>query len=124
VQLVRWDEVPTENVNETTALQVVWSPKATLARFSFAKGAYVDPHKHEAEQHTALVRGAMTVRLEGQDVTLFPGDVLIIDSWTQHEVWFLEDSIVLDFFAPAREDWRKGERDYLRGARCQALPAK
>src|SRR5262249_22129516 len=101
------------------ALQAAWSEKATLARFIFASGAHVEAHKHEAEQHTVLLQGAMTIRLEGRDVTLAAGDVLIIDSWSEHEVWFHEESIVLDFFAPAREDWRRGERGYLSAAKTQ-----
>ena len=31
-----------------------------------------------------------------------------------HEVEALEDSIVLDVFSPARDDWRRGEDAYLR----------
>lgn len=116
MQLIRWDTVPVETLGPKTVLQAVRSDKATLARFVFLKGAHVDAHKHEAEQHTCLIEGVMAIRLEGKDVTLLPGEILIIPSCVEHEVWFLEDSIVIDFFTPARYDWERGERAYLRGA--------
>ena len=44
-----------------------------------------------------------------RSVTHPDGASLVIRSFELHE-----DSIVLDVFAPAREDWRRGEDAYLR----------
>jgi hypothetical protein len=41
--------------------------------------------------------------------------VLVIPTWIEHEVWFLEACVVLDFFSPQREDWKQGHEAYLRG---------
>ena len=43
------------------------------------------------------------------------GASLLIESDVPHEVEALEDSVVLDVFAPRREDWIRGDDAYLRG---------
>lgn len=112
---VRWEDVPREKLAEGVERQVVWGERGTLARFTFAKGIHVSPHKHEAEQHTCLLEGTMRVRVEGRDIELRAGQVLVLPPWAEHEVWFLEDCVVLDFFAPPREDWKRGSHAYLQG---------
>jgi quercetin dioxygenase-like cupin family protein len=39
---------------------------------------------------------------------------MLIPPDTAHGVEALEESIVLDFFSPAREDWQSGADNYLR----------
>jgi hypothetical protein len=37
-----------------------------------------------------------------------PGDVVVIPGGAEHEGWFREDSEVIDFFAPRRDDFLLG----------------
>ena len=37
-----------------------------------------------------------------------PGDVVVIPGGAEHEAWFREDTEVIDFFAPARDDFLVG----------------
>jgi hypothetical protein len=37
-----------------------------------------------------------------------PGDVVVIPGGAEHEGWFREDSEVIDFFAPPRDDFLVG----------------
>jgi hypothetical protein len=39
---------------------------------------------------------------------LRPGDVMVIPGGAEHEAWFREDTQVIDFFAPPREDFLLG----------------
>ena len=39
----------------------------------------------------------------------------MIEANKEHEVWALEDSLLLDFFAPPRLDWLTGHQQYLEG---------
>ena len=39
---------------------------------------------------------------------LRPGDVMVIPGGTEHEAWFREDTEVIDFFAPPRDDFLVG----------------
>jgi hypothetical protein len=37
-----------------------------------------------------------------------PGDVVVIPGGSEHEAWFREDTEVIDFFAPPRDDFLIG----------------
>ncbi len=41
--------------------------------------------------------------------TIKPGDVAAMPGWVEHEAFFPEDTEVVDFFAPVREDFLTGE---------------
>ncbi len=112
---IRWEEIPKEKIGEGVERQVIWGDKSTLARFHFAKGVHIPPHKHEGEQQTYVLEGAMRINAAGRDFELRAGEVLVIPTWIEHEVWFLENCVVLDFFSPPREDWKQGREAYLKG---------
>jgi quercetin dioxygenase-like cupin family protein len=112
---VRWDDIPSEQLTDTLQRQAVWGEKSTLARFTLAKGTHVSRHKHENEQFTLMLQGSMKMNLAGRDLVMRAGDVLVIPPWKEHEVWVLEDAVVLDFFTPTRQDWKEGQHQYLQG---------
>jgi quercetin dioxygenase-like cupin family protein len=117
MELVRWESQPKEQLAEGVARQVVWGERATLARFEFARGMHAARHQHPAEQHTCVERGALRIAAGGREFTVRAGEMLLIPGATEHEVWALEDSVVLVFFAPARDDWKsEGGSHYLTGA--------
>jgi len=111
-RLLRWDDIPIQKMGDTILLQLVWTERATLARFEFTKGTHVPRHKHDAEQHTCLINGTMNMRLGETMFKVQPGEIVIIPPNVRHEGWFLEDSVVIDFFTPARSDWLRGEFIY------------
>jgi hypothetical protein len=47
----------------------------------------------------------MEFRLGGEQRICGQGDVVVIPGGTEHEAWFREDTEVIDFFAPPREDF-------------------
>ena len=61
-----------------------------------------------------MERGALKFIIEGRDVVLRAGESLAIPSNVPHGVVALEDTIVVDVFSPAREDWLRGDDAYLR----------
>ena len=115
MQLVRWSEIPSEKISVGVERRVIWGERGTLARFAFRRGTHVSRHSHQSEQHTCVLEGALRVALAGREITLRAGEVLVIPGGVEHEVWMLEDSVVLDFFAPPRDDWRLGAHHYLLG---------
>jgi hypothetical protein len=59
----------------------------------------------------AALRGGFRVmkfRLGSEQQVCGPGDVVVIPGGTEHEAWFREDTEVIDFFAPPREDFLLG----------------
>ena len=47
-------------------------------------------------------------RLGSEQRVCGPGDVVVIPGGMEHEGWFREDSEVIDFFAPPRDDFLVG----------------
>jgi hypothetical protein len=54
------------------------------------------------------VQGQDGVRLGSEQRVCGAGDVVVIPGGTEHEGWFPEDTEVIDFFAPPREDFLLG----------------
>jgi len=112
---VRWNTVPVETIGDAVQRQIVWGTQGNLTRFSIAKGGHVSAHSHPAEQFTCVLTGALKLRIGDREIVLGAGDMLVIPPHAEHEAWAVEDVTLLDFFAPAREDWRRGEHQYLTG---------
>jgi quercetin dioxygenase-like cupin family protein len=51
-----------------------------------------------------LLKGRMEFRLGSEQRICGPGEVVVIPGGTEHEAWFREDTEVIDFFAPPRDD--------------------
>ena len=109
-----WDEMEKEALNDKTARQYVTGKKAMLARLFFKKGALVPTHQHESEQISYILEGALLFRLEGKEVTVGKGQVLVIPSNVPHSAEALEDTVDLDVFSPIRQDWIDKDDAYLR----------
>jgi quercetin dioxygenase-like cupin family protein len=52
-----------------------------------------------------MVKGTMDFRIGDEKRIMKPGDVAVIPGGVEHEAYFPEDSEVIDFFAPVREDF-------------------
>ncbi len=114
VEHYTWDEMEKEPLNEKASRQYVNGKKAMLARIFFKKGALVPTHQHDSEQITYILEGALLFRLEGKEVTVGKGQVLLIPSNVPHSAEALEDTVDLDVFSPIRQDWIDKDDAYLR----------
>ena len=87
-----------------------------LARIVLRKGCIVPEHKHENEQITYVLEGALKFTLGGgeQELVVRAGETLVIPSNLLHQAEALEDTIDLDVFAPPRQDWIQKTDSYLR----------
>ena len=109
-----WDEMEKEVMNDKLARRFVTGEKVMLARLFFKKGALVPTHQHESEQISYILEGALLFRLEGKEVTVGKGQVLLIPSNVPHSAEALEDTLDLDVFSPIRQDWIDKNDAYLR----------
>jgi hypothetical protein len=76
--------------------------------WSIRAGVHVEPHSHANEQIVWMLKGKMEFRLGNEQRVCGPGDVVVIPGGTEHEAWFREDTEVIDFFAPPRDDFLLG----------------
>ncbi len=114
MRLFSWDEVKTEIMNPNLKRKVITGEKAMVAQVFIAKGGVVPEHRHESEQLTYIMEGALEFELERQTVVVRKGEVLHIPSNVPHRAVALEDTLDLDIFSPIRLDWLDGTDHYLR----------
>lgn len=77
----------------------------SIHEIKIARGAVVPEHTHPHEQTGYLVSGKLRFVLGDLDRELSPGDSWIVPGDMPHEVTALEDSVALDIFSPAREEY-------------------
>jgi quercetin dioxygenase-like cupin family protein len=105
---------------EARWLAVVEHAKGVVAEFQFgqagiryvrkaAAGAHATAHQHPQEQFVWLIKGAIRLRIGAEERAIRPGDIAVIPGGIEHEAFFPEDTEVIGFFAPVREDFLTGE---------------
>lgn len=114
VKKIAWETFKEEKLNDKLVRQVVYGEKATLSRFTAKEGAYAARHSHESEEYSWVVSGKMKYVFDNREVVVNAGEVLVIPSNIPHSITVLEDTVYICFFAPMREDWLKGDDQYLR----------
>jgi quercetin dioxygenase-like cupin family protein len=117
MQIIKWDDVPLETVNDSMQRKIVTGERMTVARIWFRDGFLVPLHSHEMEQITQVVSGRMRFRF-GEDraceLEVGPGEVVVIPSNLPHEALCIGDVEEVDMWSPRRDDWLNGTDDYLR----------
>ncbi|HEY7056653.1 MAG TPA: cupin domain-containing protein [Vicinamibacterales bacterium] len=113
VSLHRWDELALEKVTEMISRKIVTGEREMLAQVYLKKGALVPMHSHESEQITYVLQGALKFLINGEEITVREGEVLLIPSWIEHQAEALDDTFELDLFSPIRTDWLDGTDTYF-----------
>src|SRR5437016_14006588 len=115
-----WESVTLATMSDVISRKVISGEKAMVAQVFLKKDAVVPEHKHESEQITYILEGALKFELEGKEVIVRKGEVLHIPSWVPHRAVALEDTLDLDIFSPIRTDWLKKNDAYLRRGEREA----
>jgi quercetin dioxygenase-like cupin family protein len=86
--------------------------RLTMALVELDPNQPVPEHRHENEQMGFVVRGQMEMRVGDETRLLTPGETYSIPSNTPHAVVKTgpEGCVVMDIFAPVRDDWQQLER--------------
>ena len=91
--------------------RVVEGGRCSFAIVELDPGAVVREHSHEHEQLGMVITGSVSFRIGEETRELGPGGTWQIDPNAPHDVHAGSDgAVVLDVFAPAREDWASLER--------------
>src|SRR5947209_2111102 len=109
-----WKAVEREQMSPSLVRQYVSAEKTTLARVELKKGCMVPEHSHEHEQICYVLQGALKFRTPTGEFVIREGELLIIPPNMPHEAEAVEESVVFDFFSPARADWEAKQDSYLR----------
>ena len=104
-----WDGVAARAVN---------GERLSLAIVELDPGSVVAEHRHPHEQLGMVLRGSVRFRVGDEERELGPGETWTIPGDVPHEVQTGPDgAIVIDVFAPVREDWEAFEQQEPRKPR-------
>ena len=109
-----WDKVKKEKLSETFYRQMVYGEKVMVAQLDIRKGSVVPEHQHENEQITWIMKGKLHFKIDGKEMDVGQGEIVIIPPNIKHEAIALEDTLDVDVFSPVRSDWINGTDSYLR----------
>ncbi|HII81753.1 MAG: cupin domain-containing protein [Candidatus Thermoplasmatota archaeon] len=109
-----WDKVKKEKLSETFYRQMVYGEKVMVAQLDIRKGSVVPEHMHENEQITWIMKGKLHFKIDGKEMDVGQGEIVIIPPNIKHEAIALEDTLDVDVFSPVRSDWINGTDSYLR----------
>ena len=99
-----------EQIDEKISRRILSGDQGMVVWWSIGAGVHVEPHSHANEQIVWMLKGKMEFRLGSEQRVCGPGDVVVIPGDTEHEAWFGEDTEVIDFFAPPRDDFQLGSK--------------
>lgn len=114
IKKVKWQAANEEKLSDTVTRQVIHGEKATLSKFSARKGAEIARHSHPNEEYMMVTSGAIKYLFDDREEVVNAGEVLVVPPDVPHSIHVLEDVTFLVFFTPVREDWLRGEDQYLR----------
>ncbi len=114
MQHLAWQSTKKEAMNDKLWRKVVSGEKAMVAQLGLSKDCMVPLHHHESEQISVVLQGAMKFELDGRELIVRGGEVLVIPSNLPHSALAIEDSTVIEVFSPIRHDWLNGTDNYLR----------
>jgi quercetin dioxygenase-like cupin family protein len=103
---------------EGVLARTVDGEQLSLAVVELDPGSVVHEHSHDNEQLGVVVSGSVTFRIGEETRELGPGGTWKIPPNAPHEVHAgPEGAVVIDAFAPARDDWQTLERLPVRSPR-------
>lgn len=92
---------------EGVVARAVESERVTLSVVELDAGAVVPEHTHENEQVGLLLTGSMRFRAGEETRDAMPGTTWTIPANVPHEVHVgPAGAVVVEVFAPPRDDWR------------------
>jgi quercetin dioxygenase-like cupin family protein len=101
-------EMPEERITDKINRRVVSGEQGMMVLWNIKAGGHAAAHKHPHEQIVWMISGQMDFRIGDEKRSMRAGDVAVIPGGVEHEGFFPEDTEVIDFFAPPREDFLAG----------------
>lgn len=110
-----------QDIWKGVAVRAVHGERITLGVVELEPDSVVPEHRHENEQLGIVLSGSLTFRVGDESRDLGPGGTWRIPANTPHEVTTGPDgAVVIDVFAPTRDDWSAFE---ARDPRAPRWPA-
>ncbi|MBQ9015660.1 MAG: cupin domain-containing protein [Firmicutes bacterium] len=99
-------DIPAEDMPTWTKRRIAaHGEDLMLVENEFMTGDTAPEHEHFHAQITYVIKGALEFTVDGETKTLRSGDSVYIRPHTVHSAVAVEDSLIIDLFAPQREDF-------------------
>lgn len=101
-----WDQLPIDRPMANLERARVMGEKMMISRVLLRRGCDVPTHAHENEQFAMVVSGTMRfgIGAEGspqrREIIVRGGQILHLPAHVPHSAFAVEESLVLDIFAP------------------------
>jgi len=113
-----------QDIWDGVAVRAVHGERITLGVVELEPNSIVPEHSHENEQLGMVLTGSLTFRIGDESRDLGPGETWCIPANAPHEVAAgPEGAVVIDVFAPPRDDWSKFDLQALRPPHWPAADA-
>lgn len=112
IQKTTWQEIREEKLTPSLSRQVVYGENGTMSRFSAKEGGGAERHSHVNEEYLWVFSGALKFIFDDREMVISDNEVLVIPPNEPHSIVALKDTSFVEFFAPVREDWLRGEDKY------------
>jgi len=99
-------DIPVRELRPGFFGKFVHGDKGTVTFWDIKKGSVLETHQHVHEQITCIQEGELEMIIGDQKYLFTPGTTHVIASNTPHSAIALTDVKVIDFFSPAREDYK------------------
>lgn len=110
-------------LRDGVAAWAVEGTQLTLSVVELDPGAAIPEHAHENEQLGLCLSGSMRFRVGDEEREIRAGSTWSIPPHVPHDVTVGEDGcVVVEAFAPARDDWAALPREEPRAPRAPAVP--
>jgi quercetin dioxygenase-like cupin family protein len=86
---------------------LVYGELTLMTEVVLTKNTIMPIHHHPYEQTGFMISGRLNLHIDKDVYEIKPGDSWMIPRHIQHYVETIEDSMILEIFAPPREDYRK-----------------
>jgi quercetin dioxygenase-like cupin family protein len=102
--------IPAQQLSPGYLARAIHGGRVTFAVVEIEPHAELPEHSHENEQLGIVLKGAVTFRVGSEEKTIAAGWTWCIPPGIPHFVRGGADgAVVLDIFAPTREEWRRLE---------------
>jgi quercetin dioxygenase-like cupin family protein len=99
-----------QDIWTAVSVRAIHGERITLGVVELDANAVVPEHSHENEQLGIVLAGSLTFRVGDESRELGPGGTWRIPANAPHEVTTgPEGAVVVDVFAPTRDDWSRFE---------------
>jgi quercetin dioxygenase-like cupin family protein len=107
-QFVSFERLKAFQLTRGVTAKALFGEGAMLNLVELEPGGVVPRHSHPHEQLGLMLRGSMTLNVGGTDHRLEEMDGFALPGEVEHEgIAGPEGALVLDVFAPVREDYRQ-----------------